>query len=176
MSLSSDTPEQGTRSQYKWLWSTMWLLGIELRIFGRAVIAFNRWAISPAPGVFNTQYVEFINQHSFFVCLFGWLVGLVWLGLIWFGLVSRDRVSLCSPGCPGTHSVDLAGLELRNLSASASQVLGLKVCAITARPKKWSLGMREKLAPRPVSWFGVLCLRYTPSFSRNCILLVFYFT
>jgi hypothetical protein len=26
----------------------------------------------------------------------------------------RDRVSLCSPGCPGTHSVDQAGFELRN--------------------------------------------------------------
>jgi hypothetical protein len=45
----------------------------------------------------------------------------------------RDRVSLCSPGCPGTHSVDQAGLQLRNLPASASQVLGLKVCATTAR-------------------------------------------
>jgi hypothetical protein len=31
--------------------------------------------------------------------------------LVWF---FRDRVSLCSPGCPGTHSVDQAGLELRN--------------------------------------------------------------
>jgi hypothetical protein len=40
-------------------------------------------------------------------------------------------VSLYSPGCPGTHSVDQAGLELRNLPASASQVLGLKVCATT---------------------------------------------
>jgi hypothetical protein len=38
-----------------------------------------------------------------------------------------DRVSLCSPGCPGTHSVDQAGLELRNPPAFASQVLGLKV-------------------------------------------------
>jgi hypothetical protein len=28
-------------------------------------------------------------------------------------LVFRDRVSLCSPGCPGTHSVDQAGLELK---------------------------------------------------------------
>jgi hypothetical protein len=45
--------------------------------------------------------------------------------------VFRDRVSLCSPGCPGTHSVDQAGLELRNLPASASQVLGLKACATT---------------------------------------------
>ena len=48
-----------------------------------------------------------------------------------FFLVSRDRVSLCSPSCPGTHSVDQAGLELRNPPASASQVLGLKACAIT---------------------------------------------
>jgi hypothetical protein len=29
---------------------------------------------------------------------------------------------------PGTHSVDQAGLELRNPPASASQVLGLKAC------------------------------------------------
>jgi hypothetical protein len=42
-------------------------------------------------------------------------------------LVFQDRVSLYSPGCLGTHFVDQAGLELRNLPASASQVLGLKV-------------------------------------------------
>jgi hypothetical protein len=47
-------------------------------------------------------------------------------------LVFRDRVSLCSPYCPGTHSVDQAGLKLRNPPVSASQVLGLKVCATTA--------------------------------------------
>jgi hypothetical protein len=39
--------------------------------------------------------------------------------------------SLCSPGCPGTHFVDQAGLELRNPPASAYQVLGLKVCTST---------------------------------------------
>jgi hypothetical protein len=44
----------------------------------------------------------------------------------------QDRVSLYSPGCPGTHFVDQAGLELRNPPAFASQVLGLK--ATTARP------------------------------------------
>ena len=50
----------------------------------------------------------------------------------------RDRVSLCSSGCPGvsqsvlsTHSVEQAGLKLRKLPASASQVLGLKACATT---------------------------------------------
>jgi hypothetical protein len=48
-----------------------------------------------------------------------------------FVLFFRDRVSLCSPGCPGTHFVDQAGLELRNPPASASRVLGLKACATT---------------------------------------------
>jgi hypothetical protein len=52
------------------------------------------------------------------------------------------RVSLYSPGCPGTHFVDQAGLELRNLPASASRVLGLKVDATTAwpfPPFKWTI-------------------------------------
>jgi hypothetical protein len=48
-------------------------------------------------------------------------------------LVFRDRVSLYSPGCPGTLSVDQAGLEFRNSLASASRVLGLKACATTPR-------------------------------------------
>ena len=39
-----------------------------------------------------------------------------------------DRVSLSSTGCPRTHSVDQADLKLRNVPASASQVLGLKAC------------------------------------------------
>jgi hypothetical protein len=60
-----------------------------------------------------------------------------------FFLVFRDRVSLCSPGCPGTHSVDQAGLELRDPPASASQVLGLKACATTAR-LKISLKKKQK--------------------------------
>jgi hypothetical protein len=42
-----------------------------------------------------------------------------------------NRVSLCSPSGPGTHSVDQAGLELRDPPASASRVLGLKACATT---------------------------------------------
>jgi hypothetical protein len=60
-----------------------------------------------------------VSLSLFFVCLF----------LFCFVLFFRDRVSLCSPGCPGTHFVDQAGLELRNPPASASQVLGLKACA-----------------------------------------------
>jgi hypothetical protein len=53
------------------------------------------------------------------------------LFFFFFFLVFRDRVSLCSPGCPGTYFVDQAGLELRNPPASASQVLGLKACTTT---------------------------------------------
>jgi hypothetical protein len=45
----------------------------------------------------------------------------------------QARVSLCRSGCPGSYSVDQAGLELRNLPAFASQVLGLKECATTTR-------------------------------------------
>jgi hypothetical protein len=42
-------PEEGTRSHYRYLWATMWLMEIELRTSGRAASALNLWAISPAP-------------------------------------------------------------------------------------------------------------------------------
>jgi hypothetical protein len=38
----------------------------------------------------------------------------------------RGRLSLHSCDCPGTHSVDQAGLKLTELPASASRMLGLK--------------------------------------------------
>jgi hypothetical protein len=50
------------------------------------------------------------------------LLLLLLLVVVVFFFFSRDRVSLCSPVCPVTHSVDQAGLELRDLPASASQV------------------------------------------------------
>jgi hypothetical protein len=47
------------------------------------------------------------------------------------------RVSLYSPGCPGTHlGTDQAVLELRNPPASASQVLELKAFTTTAPENK----------------------------------------
>jgi hypothetical protein len=75
------------------------------------------------------------------VLLYCWLRKLVMaypfshLGIILLVLffVFQGRVSLYNPGSPGTHSVDQAGLELRNLPASASQVLASKVCATTAQ-------------------------------------------
>ena len=50
-------------------------------------------------------------------------------------MVFWERVSLYSSCCPGTHFVDQAGLGLRNLPASASQVLGLKLWATTPGSK-----------------------------------------
>ena len=61
----------------------------------------------------------FVKQSYFFLFFFV------------FFLFFRDRVSLYSPGCPGPHFVDQAGLELRNPPASASRVLGLKACTTT---------------------------------------------
>ena len=37
-------------------------------------------------------------------------------------------VSLCRPGHPGTPSIDHADLKLRDMPASAYQMLRLKVC------------------------------------------------
>jgi hypothetical protein len=47
-----------------------------------------------------------------------------------------DKVLLCSSGCPETHSADEAGLQLRDLPASVSQVLGLKVTTHTLLTKQ----------------------------------------
>ena len=44
----------------------------------------------------------------------GFLLLLLLLLLFWFWLL-QDKVSLCSPGCPETHSAHQAGLELRDL-------------------------------------------------------------
>jgi hypothetical protein len=68
-----------------------------------------------------------MTKPTLFVCLF------VCLLLFCFVFVFRGKVSLYSPGCPGTHFVDQAGLELRNPPASASQVLGLKACLATTK-------------------------------------------
>ena len=72
---------------------------------------------------------EWVDSSVHSVCLFGFclFVCFLFFVLFWFGF--WDRVSLYSSGCPRTHFVDQAGLELRNPPASASLVLGLKVCS-----------------------------------------------
>lgn len=83
-----------------------------------------------------------LSSPSSFVVVVGGGGGM-FFGFVLFLFFSRDRVSLCIPQCPGIHSVDQAGLlKLRNLPASASQVLAIKVChlAITG-----FLGSNERL-------------------------------
>jgi hypothetical protein len=81
-----------------------------------------------------------LTRHSLFLLFFlslflssflSFSLSLFLSFLVLFVCFFRDRVSLYIPGCPGTHFVDQAGLELRNLPASASHVLGLKACATT---------------------------------------------
>jgi hypothetical protein len=79
------------------------------------------------PNQTKTRRSLLIVPSRFPVFLFVWVFVLFCFVL----LVFQDRVSLYSPGCPGTHFVDQAGLELRNLPASASWVLGVKACATT---------------------------------------------
>jgi hypothetical protein len=77
-----------------------------------------------------------------FVCLFC-------LFLFCFCFLFFETGFLRSPGHSGTHFVDQAGLELRNLPASASQVAGIMclvviscLCFYTERQKKANLEVR----------------------------------
>jgi hypothetical protein len=83
------------------------------------------------PWLYNKFKVSlsYMRDPGFLFCFVFW--GFLFLFVCCLFVCFRDRVSLCSPGYPGTHFIDQAGLELRNLPASASQVLGLKACATT---------------------------------------------
>jgi hypothetical protein len=81
----------------------------------------------------NRQLIKISLTNGFlFVCFFlSFVFCFVLFCFVLFCFVFQDRVSLYSPGCPGTHFVDQAGLKLKNPPASASRVLGLKACATT---------------------------------------------
>jgi hypothetical protein len=53
--------------------------------------------------------------------------------LFCFLLLLGDRISLCSPSCPGTSCVHHAGTELRDAHSSIFWLLGLKTWATTAQ-------------------------------------------
>jgi hypothetical protein len=92
----------------------------------RSVMGTPPWWPHPIPVIFYKPYLSptshYHSQMKFH---------LFFPPPLWFSFVFRDRVSLYSPGCLGTHFVDQAGLELRNPPASASRVLGLKACVTT---------------------------------------------
>ena len=103
-----------TQCQHPPLWSPF----SNLLTWPRASAAPSLWALS----LLFLTYMT-ISDHLLFFFFFFLVLVLV--------LVFQDRVSLYSRGCPGTHFVNQAGLELRSLPASASRVLGLKACATT---------------------------------------------
>ena len=96
------------------------------------LICFNLFCFKQSPCIAQAGIKVFV---CLFVCLF----------------VFQDRVSLCSPGYPRTHSIDQAGLKHRDLSASASQVLGLKV-----RPTNRLLSLNFQFSCVLVSFFSLL--------------------
>ena len=56
-------------------------------------------------------------------------------GLEVWGTDFKDNLSLSSPDCPGIHYINQACCEFKRSSASASGVLGLKMCTTT--PGLW---------------------------------------
>ena len=77
-------------------------------------------------------YIYFFFSFSFFSFLF---FSFLFFSLLCFALLLlfQERVSLCTPGCSGTLSIDQPGIELRHPPASASQVLWLKACTTSAQ-------------------------------------------
>jgi hypothetical protein len=106
--------------KFSYFWSTT-----ALNPFVRTVLVL--------PTMYPKISITIQNIYCFMVIIILFLFFIYFLFFKFFlVLVFQDRDSLCSPGCPRTHSVDEVGLELRNPPASASQVLGLKVCTTTA--------------------------------------------
>lgn len=57
---------------YRWMWITMWVLGIELKPSGRQPVLTNLWAIFPAPNFFLRVihfYFTWMGIFLLFACL-----------------------------------------------------------------------------------------------------------
>ena len=82
---------------------------------------FVNWVQEPMSSFCGSDVFLFV---CLFVCFWWW-----WFDL--FVCFIKTGFLLYSPGCPRTRSVNQAGLELRDLPVSASQVLELKACTTT---------------------------------------------
>ena len=81
---------------------------------------------------------------------------MVWFGLVWslFCFVlffETDTVSLCSPDCPGTYSVEqlASNSEIHLLLPLPPKCWGLKVCATTTGPDEGLKAHTHSDAPTP---------------------------
>jgi hypothetical protein len=117
---------------YEWSVQVVLHSSISWAEFVRQVALPNHKGHSISKGVKWLALRNSVILGVFFVCFVLVLCVSVVFGWVFFGGWGfQDRVSLCTPGYPGTHSVDQAALEHRNPPASASQVLGLKACTTT---------------------------------------------
>jgi hypothetical protein len=81
------------------------------------------------------------DRRSFFCCCFLFFV-------FW------DRVSLCSPGCPGTHFVDQAGLWTQKSACLCLPSAGIKgVHHYTRLRRSFLNSSMVAMRPRAVMWF-----------------------
>jgi hypothetical protein len=121
-SLSIEKGYPGPPWTHLWLWvgnkadKVIWSVGLSLstRLVGdlsSLVLVIGKSGIKLAedtPAFFFCLFCLYLFPP---MSLFLWMLheeACIFLPMDFF----FDRVSLCSPGCPGTHSVDQAGLEL----------------------------------------------------------------
>lgn len=98
----------------------------------------------------------------------------LWLGgkISNFFLSIFERGFLCNPGCPRTHSADQGGLKLRDMSTSASQMVGFKVYVTMPGINFWgnmddflSIELTQLWEKRYYTWIRGL---YTACFWQVC--------
>jgi hypothetical protein len=99
---------------FHWVWEECFLL----KCMVLASSGLNCMILPSPPKCFSRVLCQFEN-----VTMLGFWFGLVWF---WFWFWFLDKVSLCSPGCPGTCSVDQAGLKLKRSTCLCLPSAGIK--------------------------------------------------
>ena len=60
-------PEEGTRLHYRWMWTTMWLLGTEIRTLKEQVLLPLSHLSSPKQYFLKDWFILLWNYHSYFM-------------------------------------------------------------------------------------------------------------
>ena len=96
-----------------------------LSLFSFSCSSFVIYFLSPSVPLIHFVLMIYLflrHRKMNFICLFFSYNGIFWKTkpnhktyIFSFSIFFLDRVSLCHPGCPGTHSVDQAGLYLTEI-------------------------------------------------------------
>jgi hypothetical protein len=89
---------------FLWFYTSVFIHGLKVFFCFCLVFETGSYCVSLANLELRLCWHELRNSEIHFASFF----------FFFFFLVFRDRVSLCSPGCPRIHSVDQAGHKLRN--------------------------------------------------------------